>query len=92
MARNAGCGAGDVPPRVAASVLFLGLAAQLVAPLLGAAVLAGELPRLTVADLYWQPVTGGPWPLAARAPCTSRPSVNCPPGRRPGCWWCGWTA
>ncbi len=67
MARNAGCGAGDVPPRVAASVLFLGLAAQLVAPLLGAAVLAGELPRLTVADLYWQPVTGGPWPLAARA-------------------------
>ena len=46
--------------------MFLGLAAQLVSPLLGAAVLAGVLPQLTVADLYWQPVTGGPWPLAAR--------------------------
>ena len=66
LARNAGCAPGDVEPRVAASVMFLGLAAQLVSPLLGAAVLAGVLPQLTVADLYWQPVTGGPWPLAAR--------------------------
>jgi FhuF-like iron-sulfur protein len=66
LARNVGCATGDVEPRVAASVVFLGLAAQLVSPLLGAAVLAGVLPQLTVADLYWQPVTGGPWPLAAR--------------------------
>ncbi len=67
MAGHAGCAPADVPPRVAASVLFLGLAAQLVSPLLGAAVLAGVLPRLTVADLYWRPVAGGPWPLAAAA-------------------------
>jgi FhuF 2Fe-2S C-terminal domain len=66
LARNAGCAAADVEPRVAASVMFLGLAAQLVSPLLGAAVLAGLVPRLTVADLYWRPVPGGPWPLAAR--------------------------
>ena len=66
MARNAGCAPADVPPRVAASVLFLGLAAQLVSPLLGAAVLAGVLPRLAVADLYWRRVPAGPWPLAAR--------------------------
>jgi FhuF 2Fe-2S C-terminal domain len=66
LARNAGCAAEDVEPRVAASVMFLGLTAQLVSPLLGAAVLAGVLPRLTVAGLYWRPVPGGPWPLAAR--------------------------
>ncbi len=66
MARNAGCAPADVPPRVAASVLFLGLAAQLVSPLLGAVVLAGVLPRLAVADLYWRRVPAGPWPLAAR--------------------------
>jgi len=66
LARNAGCAAGDVEPRVAASVTFLGLAAQLVSPLLGAAVLAGVVPRLTVAGLFWRPVPGGPWPLAAR--------------------------
>jgi FhuF 2Fe-2S C-terminal domain len=67
MAGNAGCATADVEPRVAASVVFLGLAAQLVSPLLGAAVLAGVLPRLTVAGLYWRPVASGPWPLATRA-------------------------
>ncbi|MGP7997835.1 MAG: (2Fe-2S)-binding protein [Streptosporangiaceae bacterium] len=66
LARHAGCAAAAVEPRVAASVLFLGLAAQLVSPLLGAAVLASVVPRLTAADLYWQPARGGPWPLAAR--------------------------
>jgi hypothetical protein len=38
LARNAGCAAEDVEQRVAASVMFLDLAAQLVSPLLGAAV------------------------------------------------------
>ncbi|HTT53928.1 MAG TPA: (2Fe-2S)-binding protein [Streptosporangiaceae bacterium] len=66
LARHAGCATAAVEPRVAASVLYLGLAAQLVSPLLGAAVLAGVVPRLTAADLYWKPAPGGPWPLAAR--------------------------
>ncbi len=67
LAGHAGCATGDVEPRAAASVVFLGLAAQLVSPLLGAIVLAGVLPRLAVPDLYWRPATSGRWPLAARA-------------------------
>lgn len=66
LARGAGIAVGQVEVRVAASIMFLGLASQLVSPQLGAAVIAGVLPRLTVGDLWWRPVDGGPWPLAAR--------------------------
>ena len=55
-----------VEVRVAASIMFLGLASQLVSPQLGAVVIAGVLPRLAVDDLWWRPVDAGPWPLAAR--------------------------
>ena len=55
----------DVAERVAASVMFLGLAARLVSPSLGAAVVGGVVPCLAVDDLWWRPVAGGPWPLAA---------------------------
>lgn len=67
LARNAGAAPADVEERVAASIMFLGLAAQLVSPLLGAAVLGGVVPRLTAWELWWQPAPadGGPWRLAA---------------------------
>jgi hypothetical protein len=66
LARNAGIAPGEVAERVAASIVFLGLASRLVSPSLGAAVVGGVIPDLTVADLWWRPVEGGPWPLAAR--------------------------
>jgi hypothetical protein len=53
----------QVPARVIASVTFLGLAARLVSPPLGAQVLSGVRPA---ADLWWKPVPGGPWPFAYR--------------------------
>lgn len=66
LARQAGVTPADVDERAAASTLFLGLASQLVSPLLGAAVIAGVVPGLTLADLWWHPAGNGPWPLAAR--------------------------
>lgn len=66
LGRGAGITVEQVEVRVAGSIMFGGLASQLVSPLLGAVVLAGVLPRLTVDDLWWRPVDGGPWPLAAR--------------------------
>ncbi|QGN50805.1 hypothetical protein GKC29_16280 [Micromonospora sp. WMMC415] len=53
-----------VPVRVVASVTFLGLAARLVSPPLGAAVVGGALPLAGSEDLWWRPPTAGPWPLA----------------------------
>lgn len=66
LARRAAIAPGDVEERVAASTVFLGLAAQLVSPLLGAAVIGGAVPGLAVADLWWRPAESGPWPLAAQ--------------------------
>jgi hypothetical protein len=60
----------QVEERAAASIVFLGLASRLISPPLGAAVLGGVVPRLTPGTLYWRPVHGGPWPLAAAAPVT----------------------
>ncbi|MEV5988860.1 (2Fe-2S)-binding protein [Streptomyces sp. NPDC052051] len=61
--------AGGQPPaavetRVAASVAHLGLAARLVSPALAAAVLHGLVLAPRLADLWWQPVLGGPLPLS----------------------------
>lgn len=53
-----------VPPRVVASVTFLGLASRLLSPPLGALVLAGTLPTPGPDQLWWKPVAGGPWPFA----------------------------
>jgi FhuF 2Fe-2S C-terminal domain len=66
LARGAGISVKQVEARVAASVTFLGLTSQLVSPQLGAAVIAGVIPRLAVDDLWWLPAEAGPWPLAAR--------------------------
>ena len=65
LARRARIAASEVEERVAASIVFGGLVSRLVSPQLGAAVLSGVVPDLTVADLWWRPTEGGPWPLAA---------------------------
>jgi hypothetical protein len=67
LAGRAGLPPDGVAERVAASIVFLGLAARLVSPSLGAAVLGGVVPDLTLDSLWWRPVDGGPVPLAARA-------------------------
>jgi FhuF 2Fe-2S C-terminal domain len=64
LAARAGIGPADVAERVAASIVFLGLAARLVSPSLGAAVLGGVVPDLALDGLWWRPADGGPWPLA----------------------------
>ena len=66
LARQAGVAPAEVDERAAASTVFLGLASQLVSPLLGAAVTGGVVPSLRVGDLWWRPAASGPWPLAAR--------------------------
>jgi hypothetical protein len=69
LASRAGIDAGEVEERVAASVVFGGLVSRLVSPQLGAAVLGGVAPDLSVADLWWQSAQpgegGGLWRLAA---------------------------
>ena len=64
--------AADRPPdavefRVAASVTHLGVAARLISPVLGAAVLLGRVPPMDPAEVHWQPVLGGPLPLSLPA-------------------------
>ncbi|WP_170231531.1 (2Fe-2S)-binding protein [Pseudonocardia kunmingensis] len=49
--------------RVAASLAFQGLAAQLVSPPYAAAVLHGVVPALTPADLRWRRTADGGWAL-----------------------------
>ena len=64
--------------RVAASVTHLGVAARLISPTLGMAVLSGRAPRMDPAEVHWQPVLGGPLPLSLPA------SALAGPGPRPG--------
>jgi hypothetical protein len=64
--------------RVAASVTHLGVAARLISPALGTAVLLGRVLRMDPAEVRWQPVLGGPLPLSLPA------SALAGPGDRPG--------
>jgi hypothetical protein len=59
---------GDVELRACASVNSLGVMSRLISPALATAVLAGVVPYLTLDDVGWQPVLGGPVPVAVRAP------------------------
>lgn len=54
----------EIEERATASIVFLGLAARLVSPAFGSAALADRVPHLALDGLWWQPVLGGPWPLA----------------------------
>jgi hypothetical protein len=65
LARRGGLPVGAVPPRVAASVTHLGLAARLLAPAVAAAALgAPERLDLDPGGLWWQDELGGPVPLS----------------------------
>lgn len=55
---------GAVEWRVAASLAQLNLAARVLSPVLGCAVVAGVLPVVSPELLWWQPVLGGAFPLA----------------------------
>jgi hypothetical protein len=59
-----GVGSDAVPERVAASVLFLGLAARFVSPALAAVSITGVLPASGRDQLWWRPVDSGPLPVA----------------------------
>jgi hypothetical protein len=72
--------------RVAASVAHLGLVARVLSPALALAVLRDEVTAgLRLADLRWQPVLGGPFPLSWPDP-TVEPRGTPPGGlgSRPG--------
>jgi hypothetical protein len=82
IAGRAGLAPAQVAERVAASIVFLGLASRLVSPSLGAAVLGGVVPYLTLDNLWWRPVEGGPVPLAAGERVTGRQIGDPLAGRR----------
>ena len=64
LAQRAGLAASGVEARVAASVAQLGLVARLVSPYVGAAVLTGPAPQPpSLDDAWWQPLTGGAFPV-----------------------------
>ncbi|GID64670.1 hypothetical protein Acy02nite_25510 [Actinoplanes cyaneus] len=64
--------------RAVASITFLGIASRLISPLLGAAAAGDALPIPDVDRLWWQPVPGGPMPIAYRdlaaMPCAGEPA------------------
>ena len=64
LARMAGLAPGDVAERVAASIVFLGLASRLLSPPLAAACVSGVLPVPDFERIRWQPVESGPMPIA----------------------------
>jgi hypothetical protein len=64
LATGTGQGPDAVEPRVAASVVHLGLVARAIAPLFGMALLQGRAPAVSVRELRWQPTLGGMFPLS----------------------------
>ncbi len=64
LAAGSGRSPADVQPRVAASVMHLGLVARLVSPWLGLAGLGRGLVVVRLADLWWVPATGSSFPLS----------------------------
>jgi len=67
LAERGGRSAGEIKPRVAASITHLGLVARLIAPSLAAAATGCWL-GMPLADLWWQDVLGGPVPLSVPLP------------------------
>jgi hypothetical protein len=64
---------GRVEERVAASVAHLGMVARVVSPLLGLTAVQGGVPELELADLWWQPLLGGVFPLSLPRRCARLP-------------------
>jgi hypothetical protein len=77
LATAAGLPDDQVEFRVAASVAHLGVAARLLAPVLGAGALGGVLP-VTPDQAWWVPELGGPFRLSLPAPALvyRRPSAD----------------
>ncbi|MER6591167.1 (2Fe-2S)-binding protein [Micromonospora purpureochromogenes] len=67
MAERGGLPADRLDLRAMASVVSLGLFARLLSPPFGTVLCSGAVPALTVANLWWKPVAGGPWPMATSA-------------------------
>jgi len=67
LAERGGRPAGEIEPRVAASITHLGLVARLIAPPLAAAATGCWL-GLRLGDLWWQDILGGPVPLSVPLP------------------------
>jgi FhuF 2Fe-2S C-terminal domain len=67
LAAAAGCPASQIERRVAASVTRLGIAARLISPVLGSAVLGVPL-GIDVAQARWVPALGGPFRLSLAVP------------------------
>jgi FhuF 2Fe-2S C-terminal domain len=63
LAAAADCPASQIELRVAASVAQLGIAARLISPVLGSAVLGVPL-RIDAGQARWVPAIGGPFPLS----------------------------
>ena len=68
LAERAGRSIDEFDLRACASTFFLGLAARVIAPPLGALVLTGAVVQLELGRLRWQRVTGGPMPIAIDDP------------------------
>lgn len=64
LAQGTGQAPDAVELRVAASVVHLGLAARVVAPLFAMTLLGCEVPLVSVRDLRWQPTLGSMFPLS----------------------------
>jgi hypothetical protein len=64
LAANARCEIDQVELRVAVSVMQLGLVARLIAPAIGAVALGFEPLSVAPADVWWQDMLGGPFPVA----------------------------
>jgi hypothetical protein len=62
LATMSGLPESSLPERAVASVAFLGYAARVLSPLVGAVALTGTLP--VVDSLWWRPVPAGPLPIA----------------------------
>jgi hypothetical protein len=67
LAERGGRPAGEIEPRVAASITHLGLVARLIAPPLAAAATGCWL-GMRLGDLWWQDILGGPVPLSVLLP------------------------
>lgn len=67
LAGTAGCPASQIELRVAASVTQLGIAARLISPVLGSAVL-GVPVGIDAGQAYWVPAIGGPFQLSLAVP------------------------
>ncbi len=63
-----GPGTPEVPARVAASIVHLGLIARLISPALGAALAAGVVPVLPAGSIRLRPTGSTPLPMTFRAP------------------------